>query len=208
MAKTLKDPLVWIDCEMTGLDVEKDALIEVAVVITDSELNIVDPGIDVLIAPPQAAVDSMNDFVRDMHTKSGLLEELADGLSMEEATAQVLSYIQRFIPAAGKALLAGNSVGTDKKFLERNMPAVIEHLHYRLVDVSSIKELAKRWHRVAFEEAPKKNGGHRALADIVDSINELRYYRSVLMPAEPLSREFCREVSASISAAASDSLDK
>ena len=149
--KTLKDPLVWIDCEMTGLDVERDALIEVAVVVTDGDLRIVDPGMDVLITPPEAALENMNDFVRAMHTSSGLLEDLkTDAVSMEEATEQVLSYIKRFVPQEGKALLAGNSVGTDKMFLEANMPSVINHLHYRLVDVSSIKELAKRWYRAAF----------------------------------------------------------
>ncbi len=162
----MKDPLVWIDCEMTGLDVQRDALIEVAVVVTDGDLTIVDPGMDVLITPPAEALDNMNDFVRNMHTSSGLLDDLqTSGVSMEEATEQVLSYIKRFVPQQGKALLAGNSVGTDKMFLEANMPSVIDHLHYRLVDVSSIKELAKRWYRVAFAESPDKHGGHRALAD-------------------------------------------
>lgn len=172
---------------MTGLDVEKDALVEVAVVITDSDLNIVDKGIDVLIAPPQQALDHMNDFVRAMHTSSGLLEDLKNGVSLEEASAQVLSYIRRFVPASGKALLAGNSVGTDKMFLERYMPQVIDHLHYRIVDVSSIKELAKRWQRRAFEGAPPKHGGHRALADILESIQELEYYRRVLFPSEKVT---------------------
>ena len=181
--KTLKDPLVWIDCEMTGLDVERDALIEVAVVVTDGDLTIVDPGMDVLITPPAGALENMNDFVRHMHTSSGLLEELkTDAVAMEEATEQVLSYIKRFVPQEGKALLAGNSVGTDKMFLEANMPSVINHLHYRLVDVSSIKELAKRWYRAAFSESPEKHGGHRALADILESIQELEYYRRVPVP--------------------------
>lgn len=179
---------------MTGLDVSRDALIEVAVVITDADLRIVDPGIDVLITPPQEALDGMNDFVRQMHTSSGLLEDLASGIPMEEAQEQVLAYIRRFVPTPNKALLAGNSVGTDKIFLEANMPQVIDHLHYRLIDVSSIKELAKRWYRKAFEEAPVKHGGHRALADILESIQELEYYRRVLFPQEPVSREFAREV--------------
>ena len=191
----MKDPLVWIDCEMTGLDVQRDALIEVAVVVTDGDLTIVDPGMDVLITPPAEALDNMNDFVRNMHTSSGLLDDLqTSGVSMEEATEQVLSYIKRFVPQQGKALLAGNSVGTDKMFLEANMPSVIEHLHYRLVDVSSIKELAKRWYRVAFAESPDKHGGHRALADILESIQELEYYRRVLFPAEPVATERAREV--------------
>lgn len=190
----LKEPLVWIDCEMTGLDVTRDALIEVAVVITDADLNIVDPGIDVLITPPAEALEGMNDFVRQMHTSSGLLDELPSGTTMEDAQQQVLDYIRRFVPAPKKALLAGNSVGTDKMFLEANMPLVIDHLHYRLVDVSSIKELAKRWYRKAFEEAPVKHGGHRALADILESIQELEYYRRVLFPHEPVTREYAREI--------------
>ena len=179
---------------MTGLDVTRDALIEVAVVITDADLNIVDPGIDVLITPPAQALEGMNDFVRQMHTSSGLLDELPSGTTMEDAQQQVLDYIRRFIPTPKKALLAGNSVGTDKMFLEANMPLVIDHLHYRLVDVSSIKELAKRWYRKAFEEAPVKHGGHRALADILESIQELEYYRRVLFPHEPITREQAREV--------------
>lgn len=179
---------------MTGLDVTRDALIEVAVVITDADLNIVDPGIDVLITPPAEALEGMNDFVRQMHTSSGLLDELPSGTTMEDAQQQVLDYIRRFVPTPKKALLAGNSVGTDKMFLEANMPLVIDHLHYRLVDVSSIKELAKRWYRKAFEEAPVKHGGHRALADILESIQELEYYRRVLFPHEPITRERAREV--------------
>lgn len=179
---------------MTGLDVTRDALIEVAVVITDADLNIVDPGIDVLITPPAEALEGMNDFVRQMHTSSGLLDELPSGTTMEDAQQQVLDYIRRFIPTPKKALLAGNSVGTDKMFLEANMSMVIDHLHYRLVDVSSIKELAKRWYRKAFEEAPVKHGGHRALADILESIQELEYYRRVLFPHEPITREQAREV--------------
>ena len=179
---------------MTGLDVTRDALIEVAVVITDADLNIVDPGIDVLITPPAQALEGMNDFVRQMHTSSGLLDELPSGTTMEDAQQQVLDYIRRFVPTPKKALLAGNSVGTDKMFLEANMPLVIDHLHYRLVDVSSIKELAKRWYRKAFEEAPVKHGGHRALADILESIQELEYYRRVLFPHEPITREQAREV--------------
>jgi oligoribonuclease len=173
---------VWIDCEMTGLDIQRDALIEVAVVVTDADLRIVDPGLDVLIAPPREALDHMDDFVRTMHTTSGLLDELADGLTLEEAQRQVLAYIRRLVPEPGKALLAGNSVGTDKMFLEVGMPEVINHLHYRLIDVSSVKELAKRWYPAAYYESPDKHGGHRALADILESIQELEYYRRALFP--------------------------
>lgn len=187
-------PLVWIDCEMTGLDVENDALVEVAVVITDEELNILAPGIDLLIKPSAQALENMNDFVRNMHTTSGLLAELEQGISLVEAERQVLAYVKRFVPQPKRGLLAGNSIGTDKMFLDRYMPSLMNHLHYRVVDVSSVKELAKRWYHRAFEEAPVKNGGHRALADILESIQELVYYRKVLFPAgEGPSREECRQ---------------
>ena len=184
--KTLKDPLVWIDCEMTGLDVERDALIEVAVVVTDGDLRIVDPGMDVLITPPAGALENMNDFVRNMHTHSGLLEQLAgpEAMDMETATAEVLAYIKRLVPQERTALLAGNSVGNDKNFLARDMPEVIEHLHYRIIDVSTIKELAKHWYPQAYRHAPEKTGNHRALGDIADSIDELRYYRQALFEGE------------------------
>lgn len=179
------DALVWIDCEMTGLDLAKDALIEVAVLVTDGELNILGEGLDVLIKPEPAALEQMDSFVRNMHTTSGLLEELPNGLSMDEATAQVLDYIKSYVPHPGKALLAGNSVGNDRNFLLRDMPSVIEHLHYRIIDVSSIKELAKRWYPAAYRSAPEKTGNHRALGDIVDSLVELRYYREAIMVPAP-----------------------
>lgn len=185
MTNNLKDPLVWIDCEMTGLDLEQDCLVEVAVIITDGQTEIVDEGIDLLIKPKAGALEHMGDFVREMHTKSGLLKELESPAALElaETQKQVLDYIKRFVPGQGQALLAGNSVGTDKQFLEKEMPQVISHLHYRLIDVSSVKELAKRWYPRAFYQAPEKHGGHRALADIRESIQELRYYRKVLWPA-------------------------
>lgn len=187
-------PLVWIDCEMTGLDVENDALVEVAVVVTDEQLNILDPGLDLLIKPSAAALENMTDFVRNMHTTSGLLADLEQGISLAEAEQQVLAYVKRFVPQPKRGLLAGNSIGTDKMFLERYMPALMGYLHYRVVDVSSVKELAKRWYHRAFEEAPEKHGGHRALADILESIQELVYYRRVLFPqGEGPSREECRE---------------
>lgn len=167
---------------MTGLDLSLDELVEVSVVITDAELNPYDAGIDVLIKPSDKATAHMSDFVREMHTKSGLIDDWADGLSLEEAEAQVLTYIKERVPEARKAPLGGNSVGTDKAFLDRYMPSVIEHLHYRIIDVSSIKELAKRWYPRVYFSAPAKTGNHRALGDIYDSIDELRYYRSVLFP--------------------------
>lgn len=182
MPATIKDPIVWIDCEMTGLDLSRDALIEVAVVVTDSELRPVDAGIDLVLAPPAGAVEQMGDVVREMHTTSGLLEELDAGLTMADAQEQVLAYVRRWVPEQRKAPLAGNSVGTDRTFLERDMPELVEHLHYRIIDVSSVKELARRWYPRAYFHSPQKHGGHRALADILESIDELRYYRAVLWP--------------------------
>ncbi|MDO4665799.1 MAG: oligoribonuclease [Actinomycetaceae bacterium] len=188
-------PLVWIDCEMTGLDLKQDTLIEVAVVCTDAHLNLLDAGIDVIIRPPDAALEQMSTFVRSMHTHSGLLTDLPNGTTLADAQQRVLDYIKRFAPVARKALLAGNSIGTDKAFLAKEMPDVIEHLHYRVIDVSSVKELARHWYPRTFFNAPQKQGGHRALADITESIQELRYYRQLLWPAdEGPSSEKCAEV--------------
>ncbi|RYV52404.1 oligoribonuclease [Pengzhenrongella frigida] len=170
---------------MTGLDGVADALVEVAAVITDSELNVLGEGVDVVISPPPAALEQMGDFVREMHTSSGLLDTLAAGMTLAEAEAIVLAYIQEWVPDAGKAPLAGNSIGTDKTFLERDMPALMGHLHYRVIDVSSIKELARRWYPRAYYASPEKNGGHRALADILESIDELRYYRAAILVPQP-----------------------
>lgn len=177
--------IVWIDCEMTGLSLENDALIEVAVLVTDGELNILGEGLDVLIKPEPAALEQMNDFVRNMHTVSGLLEELDGGTTMEDAQKQVLDYIKKYVPEGGKAQLGGNSIGTDKTFLVRDMPEVIDYLHYRVIDVSTIKELAKRWYEKALYNAPEKTGNHRALGDIKDSIDELRYYREAIFVPAP-----------------------
>ncbi|MBU4216017.1 MAG: oligoribonuclease [Actinobacteria bacterium] len=179
------DRIVWIDCEMTGLDLGADALVEVAVVVTDSELRVLGDGVDVVIAPPLQALTQMGDFVRTMHTSSGLLDALADGTTLADAQAQALAYIRQWVPEPRKAPLAGNSVGTDKTFLDRDMPELIGHLHYRVIDVSSIKELARRWYPRVYFASPDKHGGHRALADILESIDELRYYRAALMPAAP-----------------------
>jgi oligoribonuclease len=179
------DRIVWIDCEMTGLDSVSDALVEVAAVVTDSELNVLGDGVDVVIAPPPGALEQMGDFVRTMHTTSGLLEELAGGTTLADAEAQVLDYVRTWVPDAGKAPLAGNSVGTDKVFLDRDMPGLIGHLHYRVIDVSSIKELARRWYPRVYFASPQKHGGHRALADILESIDELRYYREALLVPQP-----------------------
>ncbi len=177
--------LIWIDCEMTGLDVFHDELVEISVVPTDFNLNVLDNGIDYIIKPSQAAVDHMNDFVRDMHTRSGLIAEWENGLSLADAEAKVIDYVTRFTPDGVRPLLAGNSIGSDKKFLEHYMPNLIEHLHYRVVDVSTIKELSRRWYPAVYTHKPAKNGGHRALADIIESIDELRYYRSTLFVPTP-----------------------
>lgn len=177
-------PLVWIDCEMTGLHPHVDELVEVAVLITDADLNVLDEGLDLVVRPSAAALAQMDPFVRDMHTTSGLLPELEHGLELEVAAARVLEYIAARVPA-GKGLLAGNTVGQDKLFLSAYMPAVVEHLHYRIVDVSTVKELARRWYPRAYYQAPAKTGGHRALGDIKDSITELRYYRAAVMVPAP-----------------------
>lgn len=194
-------PLVWIDCEMTGLHPQVDELVEVAVLITDAELNILDEGIDLVIRPSEAALEQMDPFVRDMHTTSGLLSELAEGLELDDAAARVLEYIAARVPA-GKGLLAGNTVGQDKLFLARYMPAVVDHLHYRIVDVSTVKELARRWYPRAYYQAPAKTGGHRALGDIKDSITELRYYRAAVMaPAPGPTTEEARAIAEVVSGA-------
>ncbi|MFG2825137.1 oligoribonuclease [Kitasatospora sp. NPDC048365] len=181
----MNDRLVWIDCEMTGLDLDRDALVEVAALVTDSELNILGEGVDVIIRPPAEAVANMPEVVRAMHTSSGLLDELEHGVTLAEAEAKVLAYIREHVPEAGKTPLCGNSVATDRGFLSRDMPALESHLHYRIVDVSSIKELSRRWFPRAYYNAPQKGGNHRALADIRESIAELRYYREAVFVAQP-----------------------
>ena len=179
------DRLVWIDCEMTGLDLEVDELVEIAVVITDYDLNPVDAGLDIVIRPDASALESMGDFVRAMHTDSGLIEEIPNGVSLAEAEYEVLEYVLKHVPDEQKAPLAGNSIGTDRAFIAKFMPRLDAHLHYRNVDVSSIKELAKRWYPRAYFNAPAKDGGHRALADILESIRELRYYRRAVFVDDP-----------------------
>jgi oligoribonuclease len=179
------DRLVWIDCEMTGLDLSIDELVEIAVVITDFELRPVDPGFQVVIRPSDTALAHMNDFVTAMHESSGLTEEIPHGVSLAEAERQTLDYIKRFVPVERKAPLAGNTIGTDRMFLAKYMPQIDQFLHYRNVDVSSIKELSRRWYPRAFFQAPSKDGGHRALADILESIRELQYYREAVFVGAP-----------------------
>ncbi|HEU0257356.1 MAG TPA: oligoribonuclease [Microbacteriaceae bacterium] len=182
---TSPDRLVWIDCEMTGLDPEKDELVEVAVIVTDFALTVLDAGLDLIIKPGDAALAHMDDFVRAMHTTSGLLDEIPTGLALADAETQVIDYIDRFVPHDKQAPLAGNTIGTDRMFLVRYMPHLDARLHYRNVDVSSIKELARRWYPRVYFNAPEKHGGHRALADIRESIRELDYYRRVVFVADP-----------------------
>ncbi len=181
----MNERLVWIDCEMTGLDLVHDALIEVAALVTDYDLQVIGEGVDIVIKPPAPALDQMVPFVRDMHTTSGLLDELDAGVDLAEAEERVLAYIREHCPEGSRPPLAGNSVGTDRAFLARDMKDLEAALHYRIVDVSSIKELARRWYPRAYFASPVKGGGHRALADIRESIEELRYYREAVFVPQP-----------------------
>jgi oligoribonuclease len=181
----MTDRLVWIDCEMTGLDLKRDALIEIACLVTDGSLDVLDEGIDLVIKPPPEALDQMEDVVREMHTASGLLNELAAGVTLAEAQDQVLGYVRKHISEPRRVPLAGNSIATDRVFIARDMPELDAFLHYRMVDVSSIKELARRWYPRAYFASPPKRGGHRALADITESIQELRYYRDTVFVPSP-----------------------
>jgi oligoribonuclease len=180
----VNDRLVWIDCEMTGLDYVSDALIEIACVVTDFDLNPLGEGVDLVIKPPAEAVEQMDDFVRTMHEKSGLITELDSGITLNEAEEQVLAYVSEHCAEGSRPPLAGNTVATDRAFISRDMPDLDAFLHYRIVDVSSIKELSRRWYPRTYFAAPAKRGNHRALADILESIEELRYYRAaVFVPA-------------------------
>ncbi|HRC40082.1 oligoribonuclease [Nostocoides sp.] len=183
--RSAKDRIVWIDCEMTGLSLEHDALIEVAALVTDFDLNQLGEGVDLVIKPPQAALEQMGEFVTRMHTDSGLIDELENGISLSEANERVLAYVREWVPEPRRAPLGGNTVATDRGFLARDLPELDAWLHYRIIDVSSIKELSRRWYPRAYINAPEKNGGHRALADIRESIAELRYYREAVFVAPP-----------------------
>jgi oligoribonuclease len=198
----MTDQLVWIDCEMTGLDLAHDALIEIACIVTDGQLNAADEGIDVVIKPPPEALDHMPEVVREMHTASGLLEELPAGITLAEAQDLVLAYVRGHVHEAKRAPLCGNSIATDRTFIARDMPELDAFLHYRMVDVSSIKELARRWYPRAYFASPEKHGGHRALADIRESIRELRYYReAVFVPQPGPDTTTVRQIAARITAA-------
>lgn len=194
---------MWIDCEMTGLDLARDVLVEVACLVTDSELNVLGDGVDVVVGAPAEILDDLVPVVHDMHTRSGLLDEIrASTTTVAEAETEVLAYVREHVPEARKAPLCGNSIATDRGFITKYMPALDEHLHYRMVDVSSVKELAKRWYPRAYYAAPEKGGGHRALADIRESIRELRYYRGAIMvPAPGPDTETAQAVAATVAAA-------
>jgi oligoribonuclease len=182
----MADHLVWIDCEMTGLDLGKDALIEIAALVTDANLTVLGDGVDVVIHAGDPALDGMPDVVRDMHAKSGLTEEVRRStVTMADAERQVLDYVRTYVPDPRTAPLAGNSIATDRGFITRDMPALDAHLHYRMVDVSSIKELCRRWFPRIYYAQPEKGLAHRALADIQESIRELEYYRRAAFVAQP-----------------------
>jgi oligoribonuclease len=170
-------PLIWIDCEMTGLSLENDALVEIAVLVTDEKLNVLGDGVDLVIATSPEKLAGMRDEVRAMHTESGLINEIPKGVTLSQAEEAVINYLAAHTQP-GKSPLAGNSVGMDRNFIARDLPALHDYLHYRTVDVSSIKELARRWYPKVYFNAPKKTGNHRALGDIKDSIEELKYYQS------------------------------
>ena len=196
----MAEHLVWIDCEMTGLDLGKDALIEIAALVTDANLNILGEGVDVVIHADDAALDGMPDVVRTMHAKSGLTEEVRRSpVTLAEAEQQVLDYIKLHIPEPGTVPLAGNSIATDRGFIARDMPALDSYLHYRMVDVSSIKELCRRWYPRIYYAQPGKGLAHRALADIKESILELQYYRrTAFVPAPGPTTQAARAVAAEL----------
>jgi oligoribonuclease len=181
------DRLVWLDLEMTGLDTRDDVIVEIAALVTDSVLEPLDDGIDVIVHQPPEALARMDDFVRAMHTKSGLVPAIeASTTSLADAGAQVLEYVRRHVPQAGTAPLCGNSIGVDRRFLDAQLPELDRYLHYRSVDVSSLKELCRRWYPDVYKKRPGKTETHRALADVRESIAELRYYRDAMLRAPDL----------------------
>jgi oligoribonuclease len=181
----MNDRIVWVDCEMTGLDLHSDALVEVAALVTDGSLNVLGDGVDLVIRPPDPALAAMPEVVRAMHESSGLLDAIPHGTTLAEAEATLLEYVRSELPVARKAPLAGNTVFVDRGFLARDMPEFEAHLHYRCIDVSGIKELVRRWYPKVYFASPAKTGNHRALADIRDSIEELRYYRETVFVPLP-----------------------
>ena len=192
--------LIWIDCEMTGLDLEKDVLVEIAVLVTDSELNVIGEGIDLVIAATPEQLAGMNEFVTQMHTNSGLITEIPSGISVSAAEDEIIKYLESASTVAGKSPLAGNSVSVDRSFIARDMPRLNDYLHYRTIDVSSVKELARRWNAKVYFNSPAKTGNHRALGDIQDSIAELAHYRAnFLIAGAPLPANQAHESDTSTS---------
>ncbi len=185
MSNTPATQLVWIDCEMTGLDPDRDGLCEIAVIVTDFDLIPLHPGFELVINPGAEALEQMNSFVRGMHEKSGLLPRIEAGVCDEEAERQVIDYLAQHVTAGRRPLIAGNTIGMDRRFIAKYMPTLEEKLHYRSIDVSTIKELSRQWFPAAFFGAPAKRGGHRALADIAESIQELAYFRGAVLVAQP-----------------------
>jgi len=200
------DRLVWADCEMTGLDLRRDALIEIAVLVTDSELRVLDEGVDIVITAPDELLDGMQQVVREMHASSGLTEAVrASTTTVAEAEQMVLDYLRKHVPDARTVPLCGNSIATDRAFLARDMPELDAFLHYRMVDVSSIKELCRRWYPRVYFSQPQKGLTHRALADIKESIRELRYYRStVFVPLPGPTSEEAQKAAAEVLSADPD----
>ncbi len=185
MSNTPATQLVWIDCEMTGLDPDRHGLCEIAVIVTDFDLTPLHPGFELVINPGPEALEQMNSFVRGMHEKSGLLPRIEEGVTVEEAERQVIDYLAQHVTAGRRPLVAGNTIGMDRRFIAKYMPTLEEKLHYRSIDVSTIKELSRQWFPAAFFGAPAKRGGHRALADIAESIQELAYFRGAVLVAQP-----------------------
>ncbi|HIW92363.1 MAG TPA: oligoribonuclease [Candidatus Corynebacterium avicola] len=180
------DRIVWADCEMTGLDPSRHVLVEIAVVVTDAELNVLDEGIDIVIHATEEELGEMDDVVVKMHGESGLTEQIRESsVSVAEAEEQVLEYLKKYVPVAGVAPLAGNSIASDRKFIVKYMPGLDAFLHYRMIDVSSIKELARRWYPRTYSSQPAKGMAHRALADIRESIRELDFYRRAIFVDQP-----------------------
>ena len=200
MPDTVASKLIWLDAEMTGLDPEVDELVEVAVHVTGYDLTPLDQGFHVVIKPSDGSLAQMTDFVREMHTASGLIDDIPNGVSLAQAEKDLLAYICSHVPVPQSAPLAGNTIGTDRAFLQRYMPSVHEHLHYRNIDVSTIKELSRHWFPKTYFQAPEKKGGHRAPADILESIRELAYYRKAVFLAEPgLSTSDVKKMSSEVS---------
>ena len=185
MSNVPADQLVWMDCEMTGLDPDRDGLCEIAVIVTDFDLAPLHPGFEIVINPGPEAMAHMGDFVRGMHEESGLLPRIESGVTVAEAEQQVISYLAQHVTAGRRPIVAGNTIGMDRRFIAKYMPALEERLHYRSIDVSTVKELSRQWYPAAFFGAPAKRGGHRALADIAESIQELAYFREAVLVKGP-----------------------